>query len=478
MNARPDRTELLADIAVAAAVILSSATAFSAQQDAASASSVSRADDKPASVEHATKNTINTNSNTPEEQSKPIAFLTATAVDGEVRLTCFKSTPFWGSTKNEKPDSVTLRIWRAEFPGFRLGRDYDEFFDGLSWQDARVIFEGTIPALNNRKYEFTDEAVIHGQTYAYWVGTDRAGLPTGPVAVKVRDPRVWWSWEETQRRLDALAAQFPDAVETRHVGQTVHGRRLRTLLAGRRDRMLVLVGSIHAGESGAELIIPAFERVVRDHPQLLEKTGLAILPRVNSDERERLVRGYPPYLRTNSNGVDLNRNFAAGWETVDYNYGLITTDPDGMTYRGAAPASEPETQAVMRLFEGLKPAAVLSYHHVASLTGSAFLYPKMAATDSAYGARCTELNRVYRAAIAPKDVDKKPAVARTGCTGGSLPAWVYTQFGVPAFDVEGDSSAACARSAVDTATWEDLRDFQERHTRAIVAVLTAIADSL
>jgi hypothetical protein len=182
-------------------------------------------------------------------------------------------------------------------------------------------------------------------------------------------------------------------------------------------------------------------------------------------------------LRTNGNGVDLNRNFPAGWDTVDYNYGLVTTDPDGMTYRGASPASEPETKAVLRMFEGLKPAAVLSFHHVASIAGSVFLYPKMAAEDSAYGARCAELNRVYRAAMAPKDVETKPVAAVAGCTGGSLPAWVYTRFGVPAFDVEGDSSAACARSAVDTATWEDLQESQRRHTRAVVAVLTAIANS-
>ena len=410
-------------------------------------------------------------------QGKQLAFLTATAVDGKVRLACFKSTPFFEATKQQKPDSVKLRIWRIALPTFRFGRDYDEFFDGLSWQDARVVFEGAISAINNRKYEFVDESVICGHTYAYWVGTDGGGLPTGPVAIKVRDPRVWWSWDETQRRLDALAAEFPDVVESREVGQTVHGRRLRALLAGRRDRMLVLIGSLHAGESGPELIIPAFETLIRTHPELLKKAGVAMLPRVNSDERERLVRGYPPYLRTNSNGVDLNRNFAAGWETVDHSYGLITTDPDGMTYRGPSPASEPETKAVTRMFEGMKPAAVLSYHHLASITGSVFLYPKMAAADSEYGTRCRELNRAYRAAIAPPDLENRPVVASAGTTGGSLPAWVYTEFGIPAMDVEGDSSSACAKAAADTLTWQDLKEAQERHTQAIVAVLSVIADA-
>jgi len=411
------------------------------------------------------------------DPQKQIAFLTAAAADGKVRLACFKSTPFFEATKQQKPDSVKLRIWRLDLPGFRFGRDYDEFFHGRSWHDARVIFEGTISALNNRKYEFIDESVTCGQTYAYWVGADGTGLPTGPAAVKVRDPRVWWSWDETQRRLEALATEFPSTVESREVGQTVHGRRLRALLAGRRDRMLVLIGTLHAGESGPELIVPAFETVVRAHGELLKKAGLAILPRVNSDERERLVRGYPPYVRTNSNGVDLNRNFAAGWETIDYSYGLITSDPDGMTYRGPSPASEPEIMAVVRLLEGLKPAAVLSYHHLASITGSVFLYPKMAAKDTEYAARCRELNRVYRAAISPPDFEKNPIAAHAGTTGGSLPALVYAQFGAPAMDIEGDSSPSCARAALDTATWEDVQQAQQRHTRAIVALLSTIADA-
>lgn len=408
--------------------------------------------------------------------SKCLAFLSAETVDGKVRITCFKSTPYFEATQKEEPNSVRLRIWRMELPDFRFGRDYTEYFDGLSWRDANVIFEGAIPALNNRKYEFTDDNVRPAQTYAYWVATDREETPTGPVAVRVRDPRVWWSWEEVERRLNDLVARFPDVVESRVVGRTVHGRVLRAVIAGRRDRVLVLIGSVHAGESGPELIIPAFEQVLQEHGTLLKNVGLAILPCVNADQRERLARGYPPYLRTNSSGVDLNRNFAAGWETVDYNYGLITTDPDGMTYRGPAPASEPETAAVMRALEGLTPAAVLSYHHLASITGSTFLYPKAASADSDYAARCRELNRVYRAAMAPEDLEERPVAAAAGCTGGSLPAWIYDKFHVPACDVEGDRSAICVRSALDTATWDDLKQCQERHTRAIVALLTAMGE--
>jgi len=406
--------------------------------------------------------------------TRAIAFLKATAINGRVRLSCFKSTPFFNATQKKKPDSVRLRIWRADLPGFRFGQDYDEFFNGLRWQDARLIFEGPFSALNNRKFEFADERVEPGQTYAYWVATDRGDLPTGPAAVKVRDPRVWWTWEEVQRRLDRLAAGFPGVVELRPVGQTVQGRPLRALIAGNRGHVLVLLGSVHAGEAGAELLIPAFEHVVRNRRALLDRVGLAVLPCVNADQRQRLALGHPPYLRTNANGVDLNRNFPADWETVHYGYGLITSDPESMTYRGATSGSEPETQAVMRLLEKLKPAAVVAFHHLASITGSSFLCSAAAAKNEPYLARCRPLNRAYRAALAPPDLEKKPVAVAAGCTSGSLPTWVFQRFGVPAFDAEGDASPACQKATTDTATWEDLEQSQAGHQRAVAELLATL----
>jgi len=187
--------------------------------------------------------------------------------------------------------------------------------------------------------------------------------------------------------------------------------------------------------------------------------------------------GYPPYLRTNANGVDLNRNFPADWETVEYGYGLITSDPEGMTYRGATPGSEPETQAVMRLLEGLKPAAVVSFHHLASIAGSFFLYPKAAAKNEPYLARCGPLNRAYRAALAPPDLEKRPVAVASGCTSGSLPTWVFQRFDVPAFDAEGDASPASLKATTDTATWEDLEQSQAGHQRAVAELLSTLGGS-
>ena len=406
---------------------------------------------------------------------RSLGWLKATTADGRVRLSFLKTTPFFSATQSEENDSTTIQVWRLALPAYCFNNDYEEFFDGLRCEDADLVFTGPLPATNRRKYEFLDETGEIGIAYAYWVGSERSVLPTGPAFVKLRDPRVWWTWEEIRRRTAALADELAGQVEQKPVGRTVHGRELTALLAGRRDRALVIIGSVHGGEAGAELALPAFEHIVRNHRDLLEQVGLAVLPCLNADERDRLARGYPPYLRTNASGVDLNRNFPEAWEQVDYSYGLVTSDPECMTYRGPGPASEPETAAAMALLRTVTPAALLAFHHLASITGSSFLYSKAAAGDEVFEARCRALNGVYRAAAEAEGVAETPVVAVPGCTAGSLPAWAYATFGAPAFDVEGDRSEICVRAITDTATFADLQAAQDYHRRGIVALLGALA---
>ncbi|MHB9110916.1 MAG: M14 family metallopeptidase, partial [Armatimonadota bacterium] len=249
---------------------------------------------------------------------------------------------------------------------------------------------------------------------------------------------------------------------------------LTGLHVGNRDRCIALVGTIHAGESGPELAIPAVERLLAEHPALLARAGIALLPNVNVDERERMARGCPWYLRTNARGVDLNRNFDADWEQVDYSYGLVSSDPDAVTYRGPGPHSEPETQAVAAFLHAAAPRAVLAYHWLAGITGARFLAPRAAANDDAYAAACRRLVEPFVAAFYPEQRWQASLIFST--SAGSLPNYVYRTFGVPAFDLEGDDNPDEQPAVVDQTTPELLRMYQERHYRGLNALLTACAE--
>jgi len=422
-----------------------------------------------AASEHTEKGTPITTKKPTEAARKLFVCFRAGIRERSVTLRFYMSTPlFRGSAKNKQ--NLSIRVHRREEPGFVFGEDYEEYFDGLSMAGAEKIFEGHLPAINGRKFEFTDKNVKIGKVYAYWVSSNRGDPPAGPVAVKVRDPEVWWPAKTVRARLDALAKTYPQLVTLRTYGQTVRGRPLRGVVAGKGTRTLALVGAIHAGESGPELILPAVERLLKENRELLHNVRVAALPSVNMDERERLARGTPWYLRTNANGVDLNRNFDADWQQSDRSYGLLTSDPDSATYRGPSAASEPETAAVVKFLRDVRPAAIFSYHHLASIAGCVFLAPTAAKKDRAYEERCrTFLTPYTRGYHADR---RKTGRVSFRCSAGSLPTWAYRQGKIPCFDVEADVKQPVEKaSCKDRTTPAMLREYQERHYRAILAVL-------
>ena len=67
---------------------------------------------------------------------------------------------------------------------------------------------------------------------------------------------------------------------------------------------------------------------------------------------------------TTEDGVDLNRNLATHW---GYDNEGSSPQPSSETFRGPAPGSEPETQAIDGLFARLTPQFLMNYHSAAEL---------------------------------------------------------------------------------------------------------------
>lgn len=69
---------------------------------------------------------------------------------------------------------------------------------------------------------------------------------------------------------------------------------------------------------------------------------------------------YEEYLsqwKANANGVDINRNFNAGWEDIQQKDG-----PGYDSFKGYSPDSEPETKALETLVESTDFECIISYH--------------------------------------------------------------------------------------------------------------------
>ena len=215
------------------------------------------------------------------------------------------------------------------------------------------------------------------------------------------------------------------------------------------------------------------------NPDLLEKVGLAVLPCVNADGREDMALGVPHYVRCNPNGVDLNRNFDVNWDTIDYMYGLNTSIPGSATYRGPYPNSEDETKAVISFIDHIKPVVVFSGHWLSSICSDIFLTARSAIHDEAFNERgkafCTAYSEGFR------DVKKEGLQYQFGCTAGSLPAYAYSQYKIPAFDVEyrpvrdekRERLCVVGKTQIDL-----LEEFVNYHTKGIIRVMKLIAHEI
>jgi murein tripeptide amidase MpaA len=400
----------------------------------------------------------------PPSPDFPVLFKNLQAViEGDhVRFT-FEKTAAFSQTPEGAGAEVEVIITRTSHPR-------NDVNPGAG--TAETVFRGMLASEDGRSYEYRDPLPnTPGTSYFYRATTDAANWRAGSAKVRRYHPDLWWSPEEIERRLDSIARRFPGQVEIRAVGATVKGRPLRALFAGNPVRRIVLVGAVHVSESGPELMLPAVESLLAEKPKLLEAVGLAVLPCVTLDERERLLStGYPLYLRKNANGIDLNRNFDAWWSPA-------VTDPAAETYPGKAPASEPETQALMKLVRQSNPAAVFSFHSVASLSNACFLYTGISERegDAAYGELCRKVSRCYAEGMYGDEAEKYYSVLGFG-SPGTLGSWVYKEFRVPSFDLELDKNELPRRYVYgDAVPVEMLKEYQVRHRGGIERVMEALA---
>ena len=128
------------------------------------------------------------------------------------------------------------------------------------------------------------------------------------------------------------------------VGRSVGGQPIvaRRIGSRRADRVVLVVGEIHGTEPAGRAVVRRLRSV---RPP--RGTALVLVETANPD-------GGRDGTRWNAHGVDLNRNFPFGWKP-----GGVPFD----TYHsGPAPASEPETRALLDLIERVRPRVTVWYH--------------------------------------------------------------------------------------------------------------------
>jgi len=192
-----------------------------------------------------------------------------------------------------------------------------------------------------------------------------------------------------------LKKRYP-FLETGSIGHTVMGKKIPYMCIGEGKKEVFYSASFHANES---ITTPVLLRFVEEYAgayragttlygvsakELYEKYRLYVVPMVNPDgvdlvnrflsegiyyrQAKRIAQEYPriPFpagWKANLDGVDLNLQFPAGWETARNNkfaQGYISPAP--RDYVGKAPLTAPEARAVYEFTREHPFELILAYH--------------------------------------------------------------------------------------------------------------------
>lgn len=193
------------------------------------------------------------------------------------------------------------------------------------------------------------------------------------------DMGAYHTYQEITDELAAVAQAYPHITRLHSIGKSIEGRDLWALKISDHPELeeadepgVLYTGTIHAREIiTPEIIIDFMEILVNGYgadahiTHLVDNRQLWLIPMINPDGHVRVEIGdyfWRKNRRLNADssyGVDLNRNFSYKWGYDNIGSSNRTTTD---TYRGTAPFSEPETQALRNLVTTHSFVAALNYH--------------------------------------------------------------------------------------------------------------------
>lgn len=216
-------------------------------------------------------------------------------------------------------------------------------------------------------------------------------------------------------------------------GVSQQGRSLMMYKFGSSGPVTLYVGAIHGNESSSSTLLQAWVEELESNPDRLKSKQIVVVPTINPD-------GLAAGLRTNSRGVNLNRNFPTSNWTKD----IKDTDGNHKGGGGSRPLSEPEASALARLTARLQPRLIASFHAVGSLTSG----------DS--GAISATYAATYASMVGYRDTTGQGASPFDYDVTGSYEAWTYEKLGVPSTLVELSSYSYVDANAHFPALWAGL----------------------
>lgn len=229
-------------------------------------------------------------------------------------------------------------------------------------------------------------------------------------------------------------------VKVEVIGKSVLGKNIYAVMINQNEDFpwAIITAAIHAREHlSCDIVIKQIGKFTKEYKKY--SYNVAFVPLVNPDGAAFAVNGLQnlpnnikhslikinggedfALYKANANGVDLNNNFNANWQTQFTN----KTQPSSQGYYGAKPFSEPESRTIARFTKKLKPFITISYH----LKGEE-IYFDFFQTEHNYK-RDQQIAQVFAKSTG------YTIKTTQNCSSGGYKDWCVQALGIPALTIE------------------------------------------
>lgn len=274
-----------------------------------------------------------------------------------------------------------------------------------------------------------------------------------PISIQTSINGAYHSYREVEAELYALESSFPDLARVHIIGSTLEMRNIYAIKisdnvrADEESEAEVLITGCHHAREWISVEVPLYvaKHLVENYAadphirSLVDQCEVWIVPLLNPDGLEYTIHFYRYWrknLRDNANGsygVDPNRNYDYMWGSDNEGSSPFTSS---YVYRGPAPFSERETQAIRDLFAQRDFQVSINYHNYSQV----IIYPwgytnEPSPLDSLLEEMAREMAKRMEA-VSGRVYEYGQAGNQLYLTNGGASDWTLGVYGIPCFTIE------------------------------------------